>query len=155
GLGFGGIQHAIVRRQSHAIGKRDREHQLADLAAVGFRVVDAATIDLAFAPLAVHGEVEAAITIEDQVVRSVQQPAVAAVVHGLHTTCAQVHALDASALVVGARATGAQQAALARPLEAAVVADIDRTVRTDGGAIGAAAGVRDLFLRAIGMDARE
>ena len=66
------------------------------------------------------------------------------------------HALDAPAGVVVGLVAGAQSAVvLARPVEAAVVADVDRAVGADGRAVRAAAQLGDHAGAAVGRDPRE
>ena len=62
--------------------------------------------------------------------------------HG-HRTGLRVHAFDASAGVIGRHAGRAQHVHLGPPQEAAVVADVERSVRTDRQPVRSAAGMRD------------
>src|SRR4029079_18035034 len=81
--------------------------------------------------LAGIGEPEPAVGLEDDVVRSGETPAVAAVVEHLDGPGGEVDALDPTAGPVAAGET------------AAVVADVQRAVRSEGGTVGPAVALRD------------
>jgi hypothetical protein len=95
----------------------------------GRGVVQAADVAVPREVLAEIGEPEIALLVEHDVVRPRQAIA--------------VHALDAAGRVILRGAGGHEQAIPLPPLETAVVADIHGPVRTDGGAVGPSAKVRD------------
>src|SRR5688500_3111425 len=99
------------------------------------------------------GEPEAAGFVEDEVVGADQPPAVAAVVDGLEAAGGEVEALDRAALMAGRRGPRKGEPHLLVPGEgAAVVRDPQRSVRADGGAVGAAAGLDERLPAAVGKD---
>ena len=120
---------------------------------VGLGVVEPALVDVAGARLAEVGEVEAALVVEDDVVRAPQPEPVALGVEVLDLAGGDVDPLDPAADVVGWLRPGDGHAVDLGPLEAAVVADVDLAVGADGGAVGTAAGLGDLGDRAVGGDA--
>ena len=77
--------------------------------------------------------------IKDDVVRSAQAQALHLVIQPFEFAGVQVHPFDAPATVVGGLANGAKATiGLGGVVEAAVVANIDRPIGTDGRAVGAA-----------------
>src|SRR5690554_2796100 len=118
-------------------------HDLGDLRAVGARVVDAATIDVARPRLAEVGEPEPAVRIEDDVVGTAQAMLADAIVEHVDATGLEVDAFDPPAAIVGGLERRRLDVAVAAPFEAAVVADVAGAVRSDRGAIGAAARAGD------------
>ena len=124
---------------------------LADEAAVGAGVVDAASIDLALPYFPEICEPESAAAIEDDVVRSLERPSVAGIVEHLDRPGVEVHPLDAAAHVVVRLPDRAAVAVLFHlPLESAVVADVALAIRTDGRSVGTAAGLGHDLLPTIG-----
>ena len=100
--------HLLVGRESDAVGKGQGENHLADTQAIWKCIVDSASVDVALAAFAVAGEVEATLTVENQVVGTMQGMAVAGGVERIHLAAAQVDALYAAASVVGGLAARAQ-----------------------------------------------
>src|SRR3546814_9433854 len=91
-----------------------------------------------FRSLAVIGEPEAAVAIEDDVVRALERFALDPVVERYHRAGGEVDALDrAAGRLVGGMAREEQRAGL-DPLETAVVAHIGGSVRADRKQIGSA-----------------
>src|SRR5262249_57177512 len=105
-------------------------------------VIHAAAVALAGADLAVVGEPEPAVGVEEQVVRSAQRVAVALRVDRLHTATPDVDALDAPPDVARRLVARYREAGHLMPLEAAVVAHVDPVVGADGGAVRTAARLR-------------
>src|SRR5581483_8182966 len=99
-----------VRRQAATVRPLEREHLLLDLRAVGAGVVDRAPVVVAFARLAEIGEPEAAVLVEHDIVRAVELPPVALVVHRLELAGLGIDHLDRAALVVGGLRAGEQPA---------------------------------------------
>src|SRR5262249_11792880 len=99
GEGLCNVYLAAVRREANAVRRVEGIDHLPDERAVRPGVVDAAPVPIALADLAVVGEPEAAVAVEDQVVRAAQRVAVAIGVDGLHASGAEVDALDAAAAV--------------------------------------------------------
>ena len=99
--------------------------------AVRLRVVQAAVIALAREALAEVREPEPAAAIEHDVVRTAEPFAVERLVEALEAAGREIDALDAAGRVVSGRAQRQAQAVRYAPLEAAVVAHVDRAVRPD------------------------
>ena len=89
--------------------------------------------------LAEVGEPEPALCIEDDVVRTAQRNAVAFGIEVRDRPVRQVDALDLARLVIIGRPVRNRHPVIVEPFEPAIVADIDRAVRTDGRAIRASA----------------
>src|SRR3546814_9487490 len=105
------------------------------------------------AHLAVIGEPEAAVAIEDDVVRALERFALEPVVERDHRAGGEVDALDrAAGRLVGGMAREEQRAGL-DPLETAVVAHIGGAVRADRKPVRAAAKLGDDRQAAIGRNA--
>src|SRR5262249_41995245 len=124
--------------------------QLNDLRAVGERVVKPAMVAIATPPFAKVGEVEAAPTVEYQVVRRRQFVAVALAIENARLAAAWINALDISALVILGR-PGREKPAL-RVFVAAIVADINSTIGAAGDPVRPAAWRPDRSLRTVGRD---
>ena len=105
--------------------------------------------------LAQIGEVEAAVGIEDDIVGARQFVPIAAVIQAGHGAGGDVDPLDAAGCVIAGGIAGQQNAILFIPFKAAVVAHIQRAIRADRHAVGAAAGRGHRLLAAIGVDARD
>ena len=90
----------------------------------------------------VVGEIEAARLIEDEVIGSTEGNATTLAIEDLGRTCGQVDALDAGLdSIVGAKAT--------------VVAEIERAIRADGGAVRSTAHDRNTFDYAVTADSSD
>ena len=70
---LGDVHLRAVGRQADAVGRDQREDDLGDRRAVGLRVVQPAAVQLPVAGLAEVGEPEAAVGVEDDVVRTAQR----------------------------------------------------------------------------------
>src|SRR3546814_3210508 len=102
---------------------------------------------------AVIGEPEAAVAIEDDVVRALERFALEPVVERDHRAGGEVDALDrAAGRLVGGMAREEQRAGL-DPLETAVVAHIGGAVRADRKTVRAAAKLGDERQAALGRTA--
>ncbi len=102
--------------------------------------------------LAEVGEIEAALSVEHDVVRRRQFVAVALAVEDARFPGLWVDALDRAVLVVGRRA-GRHPARRSVIGAAAIVANVERAVGAGGDTVGAAAGLADLALAAVRHDA--
>src|SRR5215207_8870648 len=74
---LGDINCFLVRREADAIRHDHWLDKFADQTAIGPGVVEAPEVHLARAPLAMVGEVETAVTVEDNVVRALKRIPVA------------------------------------------------------------------------------
>src|SRR5258706_13770697 len=93
---------------------------------------------------AMVGEPEAALAVEDEVVRSDQRPSVDRVVDALDLARLEIHALDATSLVTAGRLRGHQHAAeVVEVVGLSVVADPELAVGADLHAVRAAAHLAD------------
>src|SRR4029077_20342162 len=130
--------------EPYAVGRDDRKHSFPDQAAVRARVVDRAAIHLASVHLAQVGKPEAALAVENNIVRPFQRHAVAFAVQLFDLAARQIDALDASARIILGTARGPHVAVgLMHPGESAVVAKIAFAVRPDCRTIRAATGLRN------------
>src|SRR5207302_10427693 len=121
--GFRDVEPLAVGRQADAVRSVGGKDHLADHRAVRLRVVDARTVTIALAVLAVIREPEAAGGVEHDVVRAAQPVTVALGVEHLHFAGVDVDALDAPAAVVLRLQARHGEAADLVPFEAAIVAD--------------------------------
>src|SRR5262249_19019410 len=133
------------------------EGGLADLRAVELGVVDGADVHVAAAVLAVVGEVEAALAVQDDVVRAVDPVVGTLGVEVADLPADQIDDLDGAGGAVGGRQPGGHRdAVVLHPLEAAVVGDVELAAGSQGRPVGPAAGLRDALDRAAGrIDARD
>src|SRR3546814_2455790 len=99
--------------------------------------------------LAVIGEPEAAMRIEDDVVGATQRRAGGLGVERLDRTAGDIDALDRPAGIIGGGAVRDQQPIRLDPAETTVVAAIELAVGADRGAVEAAAGFGHGLLGAI------
>jgi hypothetical protein len=129
GIGLGHIYLCSLRRQPHTIGRVEWIHDLADQAAIGAGVEQAAAIHLPQAPLAMISEVEAPIRIEDEVVRTFEWMTITGVIDYLDLAGVDIYPFDASPAVVIGLPDGIEQAVAPLPREAAAVADVEMTIR--------------------------
>ena len=106
---------------------------------------------------AVIGEPEAAMGIEDEIVRGPQRAAIAVGVQVGDRAGREVDALDAPADVVGrVEPTWEHQTTeIDRREAAAVVAQVQRAVGADGRTVGPTDDLRHRLLGAVGMDSRD
>ncbi len=111
--------------------------------AIGPGVIDHAVVAIVCPGLAQVGEVETAMGVEHQVVRTVQPVGAAAVVQHCDSAAARIDTLDTAADVIGRNHGRAEQVLFQPPGETAIVADVERTIRTNGGAIRPSAGAGD------------
>ena len=105
---------------------------LHDVRPVDLGVIDAPLIAVAMTGLAEIGEVESAAAVENDVVRPLQRVVAATIVKTAKLAGLEIDPFDASAGIVCGRPRRAQHARLLAPLEAAVVADIERSVWPQG-----------------------
>ena len=159
--GLGDVEGALVRAETDAVGGLEGEDDLADEVARGRGVEDARDVAGAAVALAVVGEVEVALTVEDEVVGTLQGFALALAVDDRDLGAVGADALDLAADVVVGAGAGRDDALAAGgaalgPLKAAVLGDVDGPVGAESGAVGTAPGGGEgLAAGAIGRDAGE
>ena len=152
-FGFRDVERLLVGREADPVRGQHRMRDLDDMRPVGFRVIDGALVAVAMARLAEIGEIESAVAIKHDVVRPLELDVAAAIVEHAELAGLGVDALDAAAAIAFGRADRTQQARLLAPFEAAVVADIERAVRPDREAVGAAPDISDDAHRPVRRDA--
>src|ERR1700760_833620 len=81
--------------------------------------------------LAVIGEPETSRVVEHQIIRPLKRLAIAFAVESCEPSRVQVEALDRAAAIVVRFMTGNVGARCLVPLKAAVVADVERVIRSD------------------------
>jgi len=140
---LGHVQPIPGWRQPNAIRREQGVHDLSNLGSVGECVVQAASISIPRPVLSVIGEPETAGVIEDQIVRAAKTVPIDAFVDRFHLAGLEINPLDRPTGVVGWLIAGEGESVALKPFEAAVVADPDLAVGTDGGTVWTATAVRD------------
>src|SRR5678815_1713795 len=120
-------------------------HGTMQMRSIRARVEQATVIALTREALAQIREPEPASAIEHDIVRTAEPLAVERFVDALEATSGKIDALDAAGHVVRRAAHRHEKSTHLAPLEAAVVAHVDRTVRSDRCAVRAAAEVGNDF----------
>src|SRR5688500_11165097 len=110
-------------------------HDFDDLFHAGPDVIHAADIHFAVAALAKLGEPQAAMLVEDEVVRSAQTVLAAFGYDGFDLAALQVHTLDRAALIVIRLRARHDHVAGRDPAKTAIVADVHFSVRPERGAV--------------------
>jgi len=154
-LGFGDVERVAVGRQANAVGRDHGKRDLPDQAAIGAGIADRAAVHFAVPALAEVGEVEAAVAVEHQVVRTAQRRLVACGVERLHGASGEVHALDPAAAIVVGLQDRTQPGFVIGPLEATVVADGALAVGTDRRPVRAARELRHDVFGPVRLDAEQ
>src|SRR5207247_9788901 len=98
-----------------------------------------AAVGVALARLAQVGEPEAAVTVEDEIVRAAQLPSIARVVERLELAALGIDDLDAPAPVIVGLGDRKELARADHELEATVIGHVDLSARPHGRAVRAAA----------------
>src|SRR5690606_13862294 len=125
---FGHIERAAVRRQSDPVRSDQRIGNLTNHAAIALRLIDRALIELAALTVAVIGEIEAAMAVEDDVVGRQQRIVAAAIIETLDLTRCRIDPLDPSARIVLRLADRPQALIALVPGEAPIVANIEQPI---------------------------
>ena len=148
------IDRSAVRRQADAIRHDQGIGDLDDARAVGQRIIEPAIHPVAWVELAKIGEIEAAMPVEDDVVRPDEAVLAAMRVEDLALAGLQVETLDPAAGIALRHARlDTIEAARGLKQEAAIVADVEAEVGSDGKAVRSAVELRDDRNRAVGRHA--
>src|SRR5258708_2729244 len=134
-LGLGDIKGLLVRREADAVWRHHRVGNLGDRGAVALGVIHRADTLVAAPPLAEIGEVDAALRIDDEVVRSLQGHVAAGAVEAFDGAGLEIDAFETPTTVILGLRQWPDMAAFAVPFEAAIVGDVTLAVGPDCGAV--------------------
>ena len=126
-----------------------------NLAAVSLSVKHPGAVPVLGAILAMIGEPEAPAAIKHEIVGSAERATIASIIKNGERPRSEIEAFDATTAVVDGLVPGIQPTIALMPLEAAVIADVERTIGAERRSVGPPARGSHDALRAIETHLRD